>query len=233
MMNFDKWYPIYKEIINDFSFSEEEDYNAASMLDYLLESKSYHVTQHELSTIIKNKAIVIFGAGPSLEHCLDTYQTIIQNNVLISADGATSALLKRNIIPDIIVTDLDGAVDDQILANQKGSIMLVHAHGDNIKNIKTYLPKISKKLCGSIQTDPSSFSHVYNFGGFTDGDRSVFLAAHFEAKEIYLMGFDFLGPVGSYSLPSQKNTKIKLKKLLRAKKLIDLLSYDLHIQILH
>ena len=33
--------------------------------------------------------------------------------------------------------------------------------------------------------------NVYNFGGFTDGDRSVFWAEEFGAKEIILIGMDF------------------------------------------
>ena len=231
-MDYNKWYPIYKEIINDFSFSESKDYSAASILNSLLQHKN-QVTQNELISIIKNNIIVICGAGPSLEHCLDTHQKIIQKHVLIAADGATSALIKRNIIPDIIVTDLDGYIPDQLEANEKGSIMLVHAHGDNIEQIRTYIPKISKKLCGSIQTDPAMLSNVNNFGGFTDGDRCVFLATHFQAKKIFLLGFDFLGPIGSYSLPLKKDEKIKLKKLAWAKKLIKLLSQDISIQLLH
>jgi len=66
---------------------------------------------------------------------------------------------------------------------------------------------------GTTQIDPTSFKKLYNFGGFTDGDRTVFLADHFNAKKIFLAGFDFDGNIGKYSFADKKNKEIKLKKL--------------------
>ena len=50
-------------------------------------------------------------------------------------------------------------------------------------------------VIGTTQIEP--ISDVYNFGGFTDGDRAVFLAEHFGAKEIELVGFDFEAAEGT------------------------------------
>jgi hypothetical protein len=37
---------------------------------------------------------------------------------------------------------------------------------------------------------------IYNFGGFTDGDRAAYLADQVGARSITLTGFDFLHPTG-------------------------------------
>ena len=42
-----------------------------------------------------------------------------------------------------------------------------------------------KNCIGTTQTTP--FNKIQNFGGFTDGDRGVFLASHFEAKKLFFL----------------------------------------------
>ena len=61
--------------------------------------------------------------------------------------------------------------------------MVVHAHGDNIEKI--HLVKNFKNCIGTTQT--KSFGKLHNFGGFTDGDRCVFLANHFKAKKYFFL----------------------------------------------
>jgi uncharacterized Rossmann fold enzyme len=66
--------------------------------------------------------------------------------------------------------------------------------------------------------------NVYNFGGFTDGDRSVFLAEEFGAKEIVLLGMDFGAHIGKYSKEAVKNVELKKKKLRAGKRLLEMLA---------
>jgi len=84
---------------------------------------------------------------------------------------------------------------------------------------------------GTTQGDPESYDHLHNFGGFTDGDRAVYLADRFNARTISLIGFDFTNEVGEYSFAKRKNREIKLKKLQWCKSLIDSLGKK-HIQYL-
>ncbi|MCZ7398212.1 MAG: DUF115 domain-containing protein, partial [Candidatus Methanoperedens sp.] len=114
------------------------------------------------------------------------------------------------ITPGIIVTDLDGNMDDEALANEKGAIMVVHAHGDNMDALSAEVPGL-KRVIGTTQSKP--LKNVYNFGGFSDGDRSVFLAQEMGAKSITLIGFDF---------KDVNVTPLKKKKLMWAEKLIDM-----------
>ncbi len=211
-MFYKDWKQFYEKIVDDFDLNFKKDKDSAILLDNILTNKKI-VSIKRLENLIKNKEIIVFGAGHSLEKSILKHKKFLENKVKICADGATSALLKNNIIPDIIVTDLDGKMSDILYSNNKGAIVIIHAHGDNIEKIKNYVKTFEEDILGTTQIDPTSFKKLYNFGGFTDGDRAVFLADHFNAKKIFLAGFDFDGNIGKYSFADKKNKEMKLKKL--------------------
>ena len=69
--------------------------------------------------------------------------------------------------------------------------------------------------------------HLIKFkilGGFTDGDRGVFLANHFNAKKIILFGMDFGNQIGKFSNTKRADREMKLKKLKIGKDLLIWLS---------
>ncbi len=193
--------------------------------------------------IQNNKAIVI-GAGPSIEeNIVQNYILEIckyskgkigtmdsKNPVVIAADGATEMCLNLGIIPDFVVTDLDGNYESLIRADSGGSIMVVHAHGDNFEKITSQVPYFSNVI-GTTQNLP--LKNVYNFGGFTDGDRSVSLAVEFLAKEILLIGMDFDSKVGLFSKRIVSNLELKKKKLQIGKYLIEVLLGDSSALVTH
>ena len=74
-------------------------------------------------------------------------------------------------------------------------------------------------VVGSTQT--KTFGKMENFGGFTDGDRCVFLAEYFNASKIVLIGMDFGQEIGKYSKHKIINRKMKLKKLKVAKSITE------------
>jgi len=224
-MFYKDWKPFYEKIVNDLKLNFEKDKDAAFLLDSILSNKKI-VSIKRLENLIKNKEIIVFGAGHTLEKSILKHKKFIENKVKISADGATSALIKHNIIPDIIVTDLDGKISDLLYANNKGAIVIIHAHGDNIEKIKNYVETFKGKILGTTQIDPTSFKKLYNFGGFTDGDRAIFLANHFKAKKIFLTGFNFDENIGEFSFPDKKDKTMKLKKLKWCKFFIDILSKE-------
>ena len=228
-MFYKDWKPFYEKIVNDLKLNFEKDKDAAFLLDIILSDKKI-VSIKRLEKLIKNKEIIVFGAGHTLEKSILKHKKSIENKVKISADGATSALLKHNILPDIIVTDLDGKISDILLANNKGAIVIIHAHGDNIEKIKNYAKNFEGEILGTTQIDPTSFKKLYNFGGFTDGDRAIFLANHFKAKKIFLTGFNFDENIGEYSFADKKDKTMKLKKLKWCKFFIDLLSKESYLK---
>jgi len=221
-MKYNDWEPVYLKIAEDLNFKIKDDISATKIFNKLLAKKKLIEIQY-LKKLIFNKEVIVFGAGPSLEKKIELFKHKLSNKIKISADGATSALIENGILPDIIVTDLDGKIIDQINANSKGSLIIIHAHGDNIETIKKYLQEFKGFILGTIQSDPKSFNYLYNFGGFTDGDRAVFIADYFQAKSINLIGFDYDGKIGKYSFSDKKDKNLKMKKLKWCKLLIDLL----------
>lgn len=169
------------------------------------------------------RPVVVCGNAPSLEKELSKYlEERRPDDTFIAADGAASVLLKCGQIPDIIVTDLDGGCPNdaarEIEAAGCGTHLIIHAHGDNIDILEKYMPSMIEIIKNGMVTPTCQCLPpygLYNFGGFTDGDRGVFLAEAFGAEKITLIGFDF----------NDRNvTDLKKKKLECAKKLIQLLS---------
>ncbi|MEM2991317.1 MAG: 6-hydroxymethylpterin diphosphokinase MptE-like protein [Halobacteria archaeon] len=202
-MEFESWEPIYKQILKDFGYNRERDEYAAALLSEMISDFKLD----KLRDLIKDRDVVICGKSKRLERELK--EVDLKRKVIIAADGATSILLKLKIYPHIIVSDLDGNMSDIIEANKKGAIILVHAHGDNIERLKRYVPELRNAIA-TTQSKP--LRNVYNFGGFTDGDRAVFLAKSMGAASIILIGFDF---------ENKEVSEVKRKKLQWAKKLID------------
>ena len=210
------WTTRYNEIVNDFGYSKKKDIQSSRLLDSLLSKKTRIA---ELKKLIENESIFIIGAGPSLLSCipiLKKYNKITK----IVADGATRALIENNLKANIVVTDLDGDIPVLKRVGKTNTIMVVHAHGDNLE--KLYIAKNFKKCIGTTQAKP--FGKIHNFGGFTDGDRCVFLANHFKARKIILFGMDFGTTIGNFSKTKIANKDIKIRKLRRGKKLLEWLA---------
>jgi len=91
----------------------------------------------------------------------------------------------------------------------RGCILVLHAHGDNIERIKSVIPKL-RRFVGTTQSVP--FDRIYNFGGFTDGDRAALLAKKFGAEKIGLYGFNF----------ESAESETKLKKLKWARRILEM-----------
>ncbi len=216
-MNIDEWLRFYDKIRREFRYSIVDDQNAARVLSTLIKGKE--VSLDRVKEIIYNKDLFIIGAGPSLES-FDAYD-LIKNFTIIAADGATEALLMRGVKPDIVVTDLDGNNKALIEASRLGSIMVIHAHGDNVNLMLNLVPKF-KRCIATTQVKP--FNNVYNFGGFTDGDRAVFLADRFSARRIILIGMDFGDKIGVYSKRNIINKQLKIEKMKVAKELLEYLA---------
>ena len=213
-MKFDEWEPIYKLILEDMHWDRIYDEESARILSKLLETKARKKIPDVLDIellhkVINGKDVIVCGKAPCLK---DEIKNIdFKKYVVIAADGATSILIKNGIAPNVIVTDLDGNMDDEAKANDLGAIMVVHAHGDNMDALGEELFRL-RRVIGTTQSTP--LSNIYNFGGLSDGDRSVFLAKEMGAKSITLIGFDF---------KDENVTPVKKKKLLWAEKLIDMI----------
>ena len=201
-MHWKEWQPFYQEIVEQFSFSIEQDREAARVLDSLLNGKE-RCDEGCLSAAIAD-TVTVCGDADRLLTDLERYGT---EGTLVCADGATSKVLSLGLLPDLIVTDLDGRPEDQVFASEEGAVTVVHAHGDNIPALRKFVPRLKGQVAGSAQSGDQGAVKCY--GGFTDGDRAVILARHFGAKRIRLLGFDFDQPAAkSGREPSRKKAKL-------------------------
>jgi len=210
------WESKYRDILKDFGYSQNEDKQSAKLLNSLLQKKTPSIGIRDL---IRDKPVFVIGAGPSLPSCISILKKHKKITKIV-ADGATKAIIENGLRPDIVVTDLDGDIKSLKKAGRTNTIMVVHAHGDNSERIN--LVKYFKNCIGTTQTKP--IGKVNNFGGFTDGDRCVFLADYFKAKKIILLGMDFGTRIGRYSKNKVENRTTKIAKLRRGKKLLEWLA---------
>lgn len=173
-----------------------------------------------LTNLITGKVAVIFGPAD----IRDT--AVLEYAVKIAAGSGLPNMLAVGIRPDIIVTDLDGDIELLSELNEKGAVIVVQAHGDNIDIMKVVVPKFIGPVLGTTQVE--EVRGLMNFGGYTDGDRAVFLAMYHGAKEVILKGFDFDKPVEK----AGANPEVKLKKLVYAKELIEYASDHFSVEVI-
>ena len=161
-----------------------------------------------------NAEVIVAGNAPSLP--ADIKNTDFSGKIVIAADAAARVLKKGGVTPQIVFTDLDGLDDDVLEMNAEGTLLAVHAHGDNIPLVKSWVPKMQGPVVGTTQSAP--LSNVYNFGGFSDGDRGVFAAHELGASSVSLIGFD---------LDDTSVDPVKHGKLMIARKLLHLIGHDI------
>jgi 2-amino-4-hydroxy-6-hydroxymethyldihydropteridine diphosphokinase len=217
-VKFIDWFPYYQNVRQQFGYSTEKDQEAANVLSRLIKRKALDIKL--LQRKIAGRNVLAIGAGDSL---ISNIKFIKKNRkfVRIVADSATRVLIENHIKPDIVVTDLDGDALFLRKAERAGAIMVVHSHGDNVEELKKFVPTF-RHVIGSTQVMP--VENVYNFGGFTDGDRCVFLADEFGAKEIVLVGMEFGDRIGHHSKKKVKNIGLKKEKMKVGKRLLEMLA---------
>jgi uncharacterized Rossmann fold enzyme len=202
-MNFEDWEPFYEAILGEFGYSRDDDRRGARSLDRRLRP----FDTRRLERMFDSKEVVVVGNAPSLE---PREVTTTPGRVTVAADAAARRLYEAGVEVDVVVTDLDGAPSHAATVSHDGTVVAVHAHGDNVDAVGRYLPRLEEKnVLGTTQTRP--FGVLHNFGGFTDGDRAAFLADEFGAQSIRLAGFDFEDAHG------EKRHKLRwARRLLRA-----------------
>jgi len=200
------WLEKYAEIAKFMGYEIARDRRATKIFAEMLKARGIEPPLNELRELLSGRPAMIFGAGPSLDDKLDgllqVFPNFYEKFTLIAADGATQALVERGRIPHIIVTDLDGDIGSLLFSAERGSLVVLHAHGDNMERVTRYIEEIisaTKLIIGTTQVEP--VPPLQNFGGFTDGDRGVFMAFNYGAAPMILVGMDFGKVVGKRSKP--------------------------------
>jgi uncharacterized Rossmann fold enzyme len=206
-MNFAEWEPHYRKILAYFGFDRAGDEEAARLLALLLDRDDLP----RLAALADGREVTVCGNAPCLAGQLGQVR-----GTVFAADAAAEVLDRGGIRPDAIFTDLDGATDLFIDLNRQGTVIVVHAHGDNMPLLRHWVPRFSGPLVATTQAGP--LPHVHNFGGFTDGDRAVFAAHALGAASVTILGFD---------LDDANVDPLKRGKLFWARQLLALIGHTL------
>ena len=142
-MQFATWEPLYLALLEDFGFSLPRDEEAAKLLAELLHGLENWLPEARCPG--SRPRVWLYLAMPQL--WIASWMVCGEKDAaFLAADGATAVLLRQGIVPDIIVTDLDGPFPDILKANQEGTIVVVHAHGDNLDALQRYVPQLKRVI---------------------------------------------------------------------------------------
>ncbi len=220
-MRYARWAPEYERIRTEFGFPFERERAAADLLLELLPPPARERAEQRLRARVRGRDAIVVGLAPrSGAPPVWTLPGTGESPALLVANGATERCLAAGLVPDVVVTDLDGPIPSEITANARGALLLVHAHGDNLGALRRWVPQFPGELAGSWAGPPDR--GLVNFGGFTDGDRAAFLAEHLGAPRILLYGFDF----DRVEEPDPRRREIKRRKLATARRLLELLATE-------
>ncbi len=227
LIPFNEWMKLYREIASLLNIDYHSDLEASLILSKIL--GKHCLSKEVLKNLIRGKTVLIFNPGPSI----DGYRSIMYRlqrtrieTIIVGVDGATKFLVENNVYPDIVVTDLDGDLEFITRSGLNGSFIIVHGHGDNIDKLREYVPYLLEqgvKVIGSTQVEPRNC--IYNYGGFTDGDRAVFFALNYRPRRIILFGMDFGYRIGRYSKDLGDDPIGLYRKLVKLDIAYKLLSY--------
>ena len=180
----------------------------------------------------KNKIVIIGAAATSLE----IIKILENNNFFVLADGAGAVFstLDDKLEQEAwarslcVISDGDGG-KGLTQAIQKNIPLILHAHGDNVAswtNIIDYILSkgIETKIVLTHQL-PKGIDGMYNFGGFTDGDRAVcFVHSTGVPKERIVMVGTRTDIVGKWSGITDK--ELKLSKLKWMEKILQIIEIN-------
>ncbi|HLH85824.1 MAG TPA: 6-hydroxymethylpterin diphosphokinase MptE-like protein [Thermoplasmataceae archaeon] len=202
-MNLEAWFTIYRKLCSDLHIDTKSDFMSSVTLSRLLGGRS----SASVLDGFRKRRFEVIGNAPEIN-----LKGICSDSVIIVADSALPRVLDAGLFPHIIVTDLDGDPEGAVECSRKGAVIVVHAHGDNVNLLRQYVPILSGSIVGSTQNYP--LKNIYNFFGFTDGDRAAFLANFLNASSITLRGFDFQNARSGHESAERKRQKLKWAEYL-------------------
>ncbi|MGI0070781.1 MAG: 6-hydroxymethylpterin diphosphokinase MptE-like protein [Thermoplasmata archaeon] len=189
-MEYARWAPRYERIAREFGYPFDREVRSADRLESLLLPAARSEPLARLRSRLAGRTVVVVGAAPRAgPPPIWRLPSSDPAPAVVAADAATKECLDASLVPAVVVTDLDGPVASEVAANRRGSVVVVHAHGDNFPALEEWVPQFPGELAGSWAGPPRP--GLFDVGGFTDGDRAVYLAEHAGAREILLWGFDF------------------------------------------
>ena len=218
-MRWSDWKPIYESIVDEFGYDRGRELASmkagAAASEHSAKVLKGSGAMDALRNRISDGCVVTGGAGTLEMEMLALGKIMFwRDAAVVASDGSCETLDKMGLVPDVIVTDLDGNIEVERRMNRDGALIVVHFHGDNYERASSFISSLEGNAI--VTTQAGQTKHTFNFGGFTDGDRAVLLCEEFGARKIMLAGFDY-----SRTIETGGNSKLKLSKLGFAKRIIE------------
>ncbi len=214
-MRYPEWAPRYEAIRREFGYPFEREIAAARRLEELLRPSDRREPLPRVAARVAGRDAIVVGNAPAAgPPPIWRLPPTTPPPAVVAADGAAASCLGAGLVPDLIVTDLDGPVPPELTASERGSLVVVHAHGDNLPALERWVPSFPGELAGSWAGEPRPA--LLDAGGFTDGDRAAYLVEEAGARRILLWGFDF----ERVDDPETTRARTKLAKLAWARRLL-------------
>ena len=183
-MRFAAWEPVYEAILDDFGYGRAGDERARTVI-------SEFATPFDLDRIdAVGDTVAVVGAAPSLS---EEIGRVDDADLVFAASTAADVVRDAGVAVDLFVTDLDKNPETARALTAAGTPVAAHAHGDNVDLVEEWLPRLDPAHTLAT-TQAAPVDAVYNFGGFTDGDRAAFLADHAGAADLRFVGWAFDDP---------------------------------------
>lgn len=168
--------------------SEDEDAAAATLLSRLLVDR-FVLSPERLRARFEDATVVVLGAGPADVAALARASRRLP---VVVAGSAVGPAREHGLEAALVVSDLDGSSEAHLAYSDEGVPLVVHAHGDNTTLLRELVPQLQGPLVGTSQTAPPVRPvPLHRWGGFTDGDRAIFVAETLGAKRVLLAGCSF------------------------------------------
>jgi len=197
-MQFSDWEPVYEAVLADFGYGRGADEQARDILADLLPGPGYNPARLD----IQDATVAVAGGADRLTQTADLALARDADAVIAASDAATR-LRARGVRVDCMVTDLDKRPETARELTAAGTLVAVHAHGDNIETLRSVVPGLDgSAVVPTTQARP--VDGVSNFGGFTDGDRAAFLADALGAGRLVFPGWN----VDDTSVSAEKRQKL-------------------------
>ncbi len=209
------WEALYSEILGDMGYSREDDESTVRVLKAVTVNCDL-VDPDDVRDVFSGICTVA-GDADCLESDIELFPP---TGTLVSSGSAVRRLLDAGLTPDVVVTDLDGDMPSQLEASSRGALTFVHAHGDNADAVREWAGRFRGPVVLTTQSRPEST--VFDFGGFTDGDRAVCISQEMGASSVRLIGFDLDHPRSK----DGRDPAVKLRKLAWARRIISSLDID-------
>lgn len=224
-------FSVQSEVREAFGWSEHDDTESAEQLLRTLEEHAlWSLGKRELTLerlrqrLVNAERVVLLGAAVEPSELQRFNETKV---AFVAADGAVGVLQSYERLA-CIVSDFDGA-EHLDKAAEAGQTIVAHAHGDNTSRWKRMLTKwqehsLPPSLVLSHQVT-KELPGMYNFGGFTDGDRALcfVLSMGVASKNIELVGFS-TKEIGAWSATTTPS--LKLRKLEWMKRIVSELGFE-------